>query len=161
MKMLDMTMKWLMLPTLASALLSPDAWAQGSQISDPVHSLEAVEVVGQTPLPGGAYLSRQQYPGNVQIVSDGEIEQARSDNLGDFMKRRSGSVTVNEVQGSPFQLDLNYRGHRLSPLLGSSQGMSVYVDGVRFNEALGDVMNWDLLPEAAIASLTLVPGSNP
>jgi outer membrane receptor protein involved in Fe transport len=134
---------------------------QAEDAGDRVRALPTVEVIGQTPLPGGISQSRDEYPGNVQVQDDGAIERAHADTLPDFMKRLMGSVSVNEIQGSPFQLDLNYRGHRLSPLLGSSQGLSVYVDGVRFNEALGDVMNWDLLPEAAISTLTLVPGSNP
>ena len=35
------------------------------------------------------------------------------------------------------------------------------MDGVRVNEPFGDVVNWDMLPEAAFESVTLVPGSNP
>jgi len=70
-------------------------------------------------------------------------------------------VTVNEVQGSPFQVDVNYRGQRLSPLLGTAQGLSLYLDGMRLNQPFGDVVNWNLLPEAAISGLALVPGSNP
>lgn len=146
---------------LAALVLPGTALAQADDEEDRVRSLSTVEVIGQTPLPGGIYLSRDAYPGNVQVEDDGAIERAHSANLPDFMRQQMGSISVNEIQGSPFQLDLNYRGHRLSPLLGSSQGLSVYVDGVRFNEALGDVMNWDLLPEAAISTLTLVPGSNP
>jgi iron complex outermembrane recepter protein len=41
------------------------------------------------------------------------------------------------------------------------QGLSVFVDGVRVNELLGDVVNWDLLPEPAIDAIVVVPGSNP
>jgi outer membrane receptor protein involved in Fe transport len=65
------------------------------------------------------------------------------------------------VQGSPFQTEISYRGQRLSPLLGAAQGLSLYLDGVRMNQPFGDVVNWELLPEAAIAGLALVPGSNP
>jgi len=150
-----------LVPALVGVLLSGELLAQGVDPDDRVRSLSTVEVIGQTPMPDGLHRSRDEYPGNVQLEDDGAIERSHSDNLADFMKKRLGSVNVNDIQGSPYQLDLNYRGHRLSPLLGSSQGLSVYVDGVRFNEALGDVMNWDLLPEAAISTLTLVPGSNP
>jgi outer membrane receptor protein involved in Fe transport len=37
----------------------------------------------------------------------------------------------------------------------------VFHDGVRINEPFGDVVNWDLIPAAAIASIQLIPGSNP
>jgi hypothetical protein len=32
---------------------------------------------------------------------------------------------------------------------------------VRVNEAFGDTINWDLIPQAAIGDVTLMPGSNP
>jgi outer membrane receptor protein involved in Fe transport len=46
-------------------------------------------------------------------------------------------------------------------VLGSPQGVSAYLDGVRINEAFGDVISWDMLPESAISTITMVPGSNP
>jgi hypothetical protein len=70
-------------------------------------------------------------------------------------------MQVNDIQGSPFQADLTYRGYRASGLLGASQGLSVYLDGVRINEPFGDVINWDMVPEFALQSLTVLPGANP
>ncbi|HQS31060.1 TonB-dependent receptor [Polaromonas sp.] len=114
----------------------------------------------QTPLPG-VNQRVDRYPGHVQLADDGDIERAHNGNLPEFMNRQMTGVTVNDIQGSPFQVDLNYRGLRLSPLLGTPQGLSAYLDGVRINEPFGDVMNWDMLPEAAISTLALMPGSNP
>jgi len=37
----------------------------------------------------------------------------------------------------------------------------VFLDGVRINEPFGDVVNWDLIPQAAINTIQLIPGSNP
>ena len=68
---------------------------------------------------------------------------------------------VNEVQGNPFQPDVNYRGYTASPLLGTPQGLSIFMDGVRLNQPFGEVVSWDLIPRIAIASMTVVPGSNP
>jgi outer membrane receptor protein involved in Fe transport len=39
--------------------------------------------------------------------------------------------------------------------------VSVFQDGVRINEAFGDVVNWDLLAPKAISSIQLIPGSVP
>jgi iron complex outermembrane recepter protein len=39
--------------------------------------------------------------------------------------------------------------------------VSVFQDGVRVNEPFADVVNWDLIPESAIANVQLIPGSNP
>jgi iron complex outermembrane recepter protein len=46
-------------------------------------------------------------------------------------------------------------------LLGLPQGLAVYQDGVRVNEPFGDTVSWALIPESAIGSVTLMPGSNP
>ena len=79
----------------------------------------------------------------------------------DLLKRRVPGVQTNDIQGSPFQTDLTYRGFRASGLLGAGQGLSVYLDGVRINEPFGDVVNFDLIPEFAVSSISLVPGANP
>jgi outer membrane receptor protein involved in Fe transport len=39
--------------------------------------------------------------------------------------------------------------------------LAVYQDGVRLNEPFGDTVNWDLVPTSAVASMNLMPGSNP
>lgn len=123
-------------------------------------TLPAVQVVGATPLPGiGQPLGEIAAP--VQSATSRDIAASGALELGDFMNRRLGSVHVNEMQGNPFQLDVNYRGYTASPLLGTPQGLSVYMDGVRMNQPFGDVVSWDLIPRGAISSMTLMPGSNP
>jgi outer membrane receptor protein involved in Fe transport len=100
-------------------------------------------------------------PFPAQTVSDEELESAHAADLTDYLKRISGGVFVNEVQGNPLQPDINYRGFTASPLLGTAQGLSLYMDGVRLNQPFGDVVSWDLIPKSAIRSVSLVPGSNP
>jgi hypothetical protein len=119
-----------------------------------------VEIVGVAPQPG-AGVARATLPYAVQSAGGDALQRERGDNLSDFMARQLTGVNVNEISGSPFQNDVTYRGFRASPVLGTSQGLSVYLDGVRVNEPFGDVVNWDMLPEAAIGSMLLVPGSNP
>lgn len=119
-----------------------------------------ITVIGTTPLPGVG-LPKAQIPANVQTATGAELNQSNSIDLADFMNKRLGSVHVNEMQGNPFQPDVNYRGYSASPLLGTPQGLSVYMDGVRMNQPFGDVMSWDLIPRSAISSITLTPGSNP
>ena len=123
-------------------------------------TLSPVEVIGSTPLPGIGQ-PRHEIAAPVQTLHRGDIAASSALNLGDLINQRLGSVHVNDMQGNPFQLDVNYRGYTASPLLGTPQGLSVYLDGVRMNQPFGDVVSWDLIPKAAIASLTLLPGSNP
>ena len=119
-----------------------------------------VEVVGTAPL-AGLGLDRKLLPYSLQLAGSDRIGDAHAGNLADYLKINLNGVNVNDISGSPFQNDVTYRGFRASPVLGTAQGISVYLDGVRVNEPFGDVVNWDMLPEPALASVLLVPGSNP
>jgi outer membrane receptor protein involved in Fe transport len=145
---------------VAIAVGWPAAPARAAGDPPPLPPLQTVEVIGITPLPGLG-LARQQVPANVQTLDSVAASGTDSANLPDALNRRLGSVFVNDIQGNPFQPDLNFRGFTASPLLGTPQGLSVYLDGVRLNQPLGDVVSWDLIPRNAIASVSLMPGSNP
>ncbi|CAG9254855.1 TonB-dependent receptor [Burkholderia cepacia] len=126
----------------------------------PAVTLPTVVVVGTTPLLGiGTPL--QKVPANVQTVRATELDAQHRATLADFFAANLQSVTISEAQGNPYQTDVNYRGFTASPLLGTPQGLSVFVDGVRVNEPFGDVVNWDILPTQAIDRMQLIPGSNP
>ena len=122
--------------------------------------LPKVEVIDSTPLPGLG-ISRDLIPAPVQSATDADMQRGNVVNLTDYLTRNIGSVHINEMQNNPFQPDVNYRGFTASPLLGTPQGLSVYMDGVRLNQPFGDVVSWDLIPKSAISSMTLMPGSNP
>ena len=77
------------------------------------------------------------------------------------MNRHLAGVTINGAQGNPLQPDVQFRGFTATPLLGGSEGMSVYLDGVRVNEVFGDTVNWDLIPTDAIERMSLLAGANP
>ncbi len=126
----------------------------------PLARLPSIEVIGTTPLPGIG-LAREQIPAPVQSATDADIRRGNPLDLADFLHRNLGSVHIIETQGNPFQPDVNYRGFTASPLLGTPQGLSVYMDGVRLNQPFGDVVSWDLIPKSAISSVSLMPGSNP
>ena len=119
-----------------------------------------VEVISTTPIQGIG-VPVDQVPANVQVTTGEEIQKQRTLDLSEYLNNNLGSVTLNHGQNNPFQPDVNFRGLSASPLLGTPQGLSVFVDGVRVNEPFGDVVNWDLIPQNAISTLTLIPGSNP
>lgn len=122
--------------------------------------LDTVEIVGTAPI-AGLGIERRLLPYALQSATGDRIGEAHTANLSDYLARNLNGVNVNEISGSPFQNDITYRGFRASPVLGTAQGISVYLDGVRVNEPFGDVINWDMLPEAALASVQLVSGANP
>ena len=120
----------------------------------------SVEVVGTTPL-AGMGTPIDEVPSNVQAVSGKTISEQQSLDVSELLDSNLGSITTNNTVANPFQADVLYRGFTASPLLGTPQGLSVFLDGVRINEPFGDIVNWDLIPARAIASLNLIPGSNP
>jgi len=128
--------------------------------SPPVVPLTGVEVVGTVPLPGlGTPLER--VPANVQTFGGGELARQRTGGVAEFLNLNANSASLNSPTGNAFQPDVSFRGFTASSLLGTPQGLSVFQDGVRINEAFADVVNWDLLPKNAVASMQLLPGSNP
>ncbi len=139
-------------------------WSLGTlaQTSEPgsVFELPRVEVVSTGPL-NGIGQPRDRVAANVQTLRAADLARSHALDLTGDLLRRLGSVSLNDLQGNPFQPDLNFRGFSASPLLGTPQGLSVYMDGVRLNQPFGDVVSWDLIPRSAIAKVALMPGSNP
>src|SRR3984885_1697138 len=119
-----------------------------------------VDVISETPL-AGTDLQINQIAAPVQTATAVDIENSGALDLADFMNRGLNGVSINEMAGNPFQPDVNYRGYTASSLLGTPEGISVYVDGVRQNQPFGDVVSWDLIPKDAISEIALIPGSDP
>ncbi len=129
-----------------------------SEKKEPV-KLEAYRVVNTTPL--GAGMRAEKVSANVQVMSAADLQKQQSVSVADYMNQHMGSVTINDAQNNPMQPDIQYRGFTVSPLMGLPQGLSVYVNGIRFNEPFGDTVHWDLIPKGAIESMSLQSGSNP
>ncbi len=134
-----------------AVLIAPPALAQ--------EALPEVEVIGITPMPGTG-VARERVPATVQTISDQDIDAIQPRNLTDLMEQTLRGVTVTDLQNSPYQQNLTYRGFTLSPLLGEPQGLAVYMNGVRINEGFGETIQWDLVPDAALRRIDLV-GGNP
>lgn len=119
-----------------------------------------VTVVATTPLPGTA-IDADKLAGEVQTLSIPKlVESRRADVLPNLVASQLPSVSVNDEQGSRFQPDFTFRGFEASPISGVAEGLAVYQDGVRLNEAFGDNVNWDLIPQFAVRAFT-VQSNNP
>jgi outer membrane receptor protein involved in Fe transport len=138
----------------------PPAGTGGPAAAPPAQELPPISVIGLTPLPALG-IPLEKYPGNVQRITGTEVENQHLTDISELLYRNLGSVNINAVQGNPWQSDLTYRGFLAGPLTGSPIGLSVYLDGMRFNDGFGDTINWDLILENAIADIDVIPGSNP
>ena len=114
-----------------------------------------VYVYPTTPL-AGASIDPDKVAASVNVVNAEQIKQTGSLNISDALVKYVPGIIVNEVAGNPFQPDVQFRGFVASPVSGTPQGLAVYQNGVRINEAFGDIVNWDLIPTAAIKSVAVV-----
>ncbi len=121
--------------------------------------VQPVVVIAATPLPG-ATLDIARAPYAVHDLSAADLDVGGLADAPGALSARLGGVSLNDDLDDAFQPDVLYRGFEASPVLGVSQGLAVYQNGVRINEAFGDTVNWDLIPSAAIARLDVV-GANP
>ena len=123
--------------------------------SRPVRPLKRVLIYPTTPL-AGADVDPDKVPASINAIDAGQIKQTGSLNITDSLEKYVPGITINEVNGNPFTPDVQFRGFTASPVSGTPQGLAVYQNGVRINEAFGDTVNWDLIPTAAIKSVTMV-----
>ena len=131
-----------------------------SVIGMPAGAVDEIVVVGTTPVPGMT-VNVDKVPGNVQTLRAGDLSrQDGSPSLIDGLSTHLGSVNINDTLADAFQPDILYRGFEASPVLGTPQGLAVYQNGVRINEAFGDTVNWDLFPDIAIDRVDIV-SANP
>ena len=146
---------------LLAALLGGTARAAGPPAeTTPSAQLDEIEVVATGLFPGIG-VAAGLVPTHVQRIGAETIGRQHEHDMGEVLNSSATSVNVNDTEGNPFQRDVTFRGFAASPVLGTAQGISVFVDGVRVNEAFGDTVSWDLIAPATIAEVSIVPGSNP
>ena len=133
-------------------------WRAATAPRSPPPPAASAAVVPAAPL-AGADIALDKSPANTTLVDTPAFDHARFDGLADALRQKSPSVTLEDVSGNPNQPDLEYRGFVASPVLGKPQGLAVYQNGVRINEVLGDTVNFDLIPEAAISRVALAPNN--
>jgi iron complex outermembrane receptor protein len=125
----------------------------------PAWGVDEIIVIGTTPVPGMT-VNVDKVPGNVQTLKSSDLSQDGTANLINGLNTRLGSVNINDTLADAFQPDILYRGFEASPVLGTPQGLAVYQNGVRINEAFGDTVSWDLFPDIAVDRVDIV-SANP
>ncbi len=125
----------------------------------PVITLPDIQIVGSTPLLG-AGVDRDKVPAATNVLGPLDIDRTGPASLNDALNDNIAGVNIDDLSGNRFQPNLLFRGFIASPNQGDEQGLAVYVNGARFNQPLGDTVNWDLIPSNAIAQVN-VEGGNP
>ena len=123
--------------------------------------LPSVDVIASSPLLGSG-VERDSVPAQTHVLSGGDLTRGGTvpSDATRALSETVGGVNLDSASGNPFQPTMLYHGFQASGLQGTSQGLAVYINGVRFNQAFGDTVNFDLLPDMAIDRMNL-EGSNP
>ncbi len=145
------------LATLLCSSVSVMALAQTSDATEPQR--EEIVVIGTTPLPGSD-IDRDKVPGTTQVLSADDFAKNHAITILDTLAERIPGLQLSDSQGNTSFEDLHYRGFAASPLQGTPQGIAVYQNGIRLNEAFGDTVNWDMIPEVAISKMS-ISSNNP
>jgi iron complex outermembrane receptor protein len=131
-----------------------------ARADEPVDAAQPLQpVVVEATALAGAPIDIDKIPGDVQLLSAADLSRDGPASLTGAMNSRLSSININDAADDPFQPDILYRGFEASPVLGTPQGLAVYQNGVRINEAFGDTVNWDLFPDVAIKRVELVSSS--
>jgi iron complex outermembrane receptor protein len=143
----------------ASAAPPPDAVAtpvsaDGTQYAEPLES----STVKMSPM-GGSEIPVNKVPGSVFQVNSADIQRTGAVIIQDALQSQVPGLIIGDLQGNQFQTNIQYRGFEASPVNGVAQGLAVYQNGVRINEAFGDIVNWDFLPSNAINNVAVVTGN--
>jgi iron complex outermembrane receptor protein len=136
-------------------LRSTSARPAPARVDAPSAGAATLAPTAQTPPPGAL----STLPTTVEVTTAREISETRQFDLGSALNRSTPGVSINDVSGNPFNPEVDFRGFVASPVVGTPQGLAVYQNGVRVNEAWGDVVNWDLIPTVAIDRSAIVTGN--
>jgi iron complex outermembrane receptor protein len=140
-------------------LSRPVAAQSISAASSSATTVQTVTIVATTPLTGVG-VDVDKLPGAIQVLDAASLTREGSASVISALNDQLGSVNLNDNLDDPFQPDILFRGFEASPVLGTPEGLAVYQNGVRVNEAFGDGLNWDLFPDIAVNRITLV-SANP
>ena len=149
-----------MIKRYLALLLATVIFVSQSLFSEESITTGTIDVYSSSPLPSIG-LPKSMVPANIQTINSNELDAQSGVSIADFMVNNLQGVTVNEVGGNPFQLELNFRGYNATPISGNPQGLSVYIDGIRANQPFSNTVLWDLIPNFSISNMQMVAGSNP
>ena len=127
----------------------------------PIVTVPTINIVGASPLLGSG-VDRDTVPAETNVLKGGDLTRGgtTTPDAVRSLNEEVGGVNLDSASGNPYQPTLMYHGFSASGLQGTPQGLAVYVNGVRFNQAFGDTVNFDLLPNLAINQMNL-EGANP
>jgi outer membrane receptor for Fe3+-dicitrate len=124
---------------------------------DSVHLLAPVEVQASIAPVAGPTIGSG-IPARITTLSGHEIDEWEPRILPDVLGTMAG-VSVYDDLGSQYKLNVSYRGFNSGPTVGLPPGITVFLDGVRQNEADAQEVDFDLLPMEHVKRVELLSGT--
>jgi len=97
-------------------------------------------------------------PARITVLSGHDVDEWEPRILPDVLGTIAG-VSIYDDLGSQFKLNVNYRGFNTGPTVGLPPGITVFLDGVRQNEADAQEVDFDLLPMEHVKRVELLSGT--
>ncbi len=149
-------MKHISRMAMAAAFATSGLVAQKARAQDVVVLPDIDITVSTTPIQGSE-IEAAKIAASVQPVTTAQDIAEHGDvSVTDGLARNVPGVYISNLSGNDLQPDVYFRGFDASPVSGTPQGLAVYQNGIRVNEAYGDIINWDLIPSNAIKSTELI-----
>ena len=130
----------------------PSRRCSRSKQRSPARAASTAAPCNMSPVPGSE-IPIGKFPAGVGRASAADIASFNDASLPEVLQNTVPGVILGDAQGNVYQRNLQYRGFEASPVNGVAQGLAVYQNGVRINECFGDIVNWDFLPDNAIAGI--------
>ena len=147
----------LVTPRIAGAQHADSATRADSVRRDSVHVLAPVEVQASIAPVAGPTIGSG-IPARITVLSGHDIDEWEPRILPDVLGTIAG-VSVYDDLGSQFKLNVSYRGFNSGPTVGLPPGITVFLDGVRQNEADAQEVDFDLLPMEHVKRVELLSGT--
>jgi outer membrane receptor for Fe3+-dicitrate len=142
---------------VAPTTAAKPARSRGATQSQALRNVRRVLVYPTAPTPTArSGMDVDKVPAAINAVGAAQIARTDSLNITDALQQHVPGLIISDTTGNPFMPGIQFRGFDSSPVAGTPQGLAVYQNGMRINEAFGDTVNWDLIPTAAIRSVTVV-----
>jgi iron complex outermembrane receptor protein len=129
----------------------------GAVARDSIYRLSPVEVQASI-LPVAGPTIGSGIPARVTTLSGAAVDQWEPRILPDVLGTIAG-VSIYDDLGSQYKINVDYRGFNTGPTVGLPPGITVFLDGVRQNEADAQEVDFDLLPMDHVRRVELLSGT--
>ena len=145
-------------PRAASAQ-QPDSVARRDSLAtrDSVHVLAPVEVQASIAPVAGPTIGSG-VPARITVLTGHDIDEWEPRILPDVLGTIAGVSSYDDL-GSQYKINVSYRGFNSGPTVGLPPGITVFLDGVRQNEADAQEVDFDLLPMEHVKRVELLSGT--